>query len=200
MIKINILKDFTGGSSEDLIQIEEQENIKINLVKRILVVALGPMALFGHELYRIPILEEQLKVLEADLAQDRAFNQKRAPIRAEIEKWKKDQSRLDKQIEFLRRIEQERHVSRDIILQIQKIIPDQVWIKSITSETKMLSIEGEGVDQADILEFNRRLENLSFLRDVTLPAVNPIPAGSSGVPTYSYEFKAEIDSVGAKDK
>ncbi len=200
MIKINILKDFSGGSSEDLIQIEEQENIKINLVKRILVVGLGPMALFGHELYRIPILEEQLKVLEADLAQDRAFNQKRAPIRAEIEKWKKDQSRLDKQIEFLRRIEQERHVSRDIILQIQKIIPDQVWIKSITAETKMLSIEGEGVDQADILEFNRRLENLSFLRDVTLPAVNPIPAGSSGVPTYSYEFKAEIDSVGAKDK
>ena len=127
MIKINILKDFTGGSSEDLIQIEEQDNIKINLTKRLLVVALGPMALFSYELYHIPILDEQLKILEADLAKDRAFNQKRAPIRAEIEKWKKDQSRLDKQIEFLRLIEQERHVSRDIILQIQKIIPDQVW-------------------------------------------------------------------------
>lgn len=200
MIKINILKDFTGGSSEDLIQIEEQENIKINLAKRLLVVALGPVALFGYELYRIPILEDQLKVLEADLSKDRAFNQKRAPIRAEIEKWKKDQSRLDKQIEFLRMIEQERHVSRDIILQIQKIIPDQVWIKSITAETKTLIIEGEGVDQADILEFNRRLENLSFLRDVTLPAVNPITAGSSGVTTYSYEFRAEIDSTGVKNK
>ena len=200
MIKINILKDFTGGSSEDLIQIEEQDNIKINLTKRLLVVALGPMALFSYELYHIPILDEQLKILEADLAKDRAFNQKRAPIRAEIEKWKKDQSRLDKQIEFLRLIEQERHVSRDIILQIQKIIPDQVWIKSIAAETKTLVIEGEGVDQADILEFNRRLENLSFLRDVTLPAVNPITAGSSGVTTYSYEFKAEIDSSGAKNK
>ena len=200
MIKINILKNFTGGSSEDLIQIEEQDNIKINLTKRLLVVALGPMALFSYELYHIPILDEQLKTLEADLAKDRAFNQKRAPIRAEIEKWKKDQSRLDKQIEFLRLIEQERHVSRDIILQIQKIIPDQVWIKSIAAETKTLVIEGEGVDQADILEFNRRLENLSFLRDVTLPAVNPITAGSSGVTTYSYEFKAEIDSSGAKNK
>lgn len=200
MIKINILKNFTGGSSEDLIQIEEQDNIKINLTKRLLVVALGPMALFSYELYHIPILDEQLKILEADLAKDRAFNQKRAPIRAEIEKWKKDQSRLDKQIEFLRLIEQERHVSRDIILQIQKIIPDQVWIKSIAAETKTLVIEGEGVDQADILEFNRRLENLSFLRDVTLPAVNPITAGSSGVTTYSYEFKAEIDSSGAKNK
>lgn len=200
MIKINILKDFTGGSSEDLIQIEEQENIKINITKRLIVIALGPIALFGYELYRIPILQEQLKALEDDLAKDRAFNQKRAPIRLEIEKWKKDQTRFDKQIEFLRMIEQERHVSRDIILQIQKIIPDQVWIKNITAENKTLSIEGEGVDQADILEFNRRLENLSFLRDVTLPAVNPIPAGASGVTTYSYEFKAEIDSTGVKPK
>ncbi len=200
MIRINILKDFTGGSSEDLIQIEEQENIKINLAKRFLVVLLGPIGLFGYELYRIPIIEEELKVLEIDLAKDRAFNQKRAPIRAEIEKWKRDQLRLDKQIEFLRLIEQERHVSRDIILQIQKIIPDQVWVKLIQTETKTLLIEGEGVDQTDILEFNRRLENLSFLRDVKLPAVNPIMAGSSGVTTYSYEFRADIDSSGVKTK
>lgn len=200
MIKINILKDFTGGSSEDLIQIEEQENIKINLAKRFLVVLLGPVALFGYELYHIPIIEEELKFLELDLAKDRSFNQKRAPIRAEIEKWKRDQLRLDKQIEFLRLIEQERHISRDIILQIQKIIPDQVWIKLIKAESKTLVIEGEGVDQADILEFNRRLENLSFLRDVKLPAVNPISAGSSGVTTYSYEFKADIESSGVKKK
>ena len=108
--------------------------------------------------------------------------------------------RLDKQIDFLRLIEQERHVSRDIILQIQKIIPDQVWIKLISAETKSLVIEGEGVDQADILEFNRRLENLSFLRDVTLPAVTPIVAGPSGQVTYAYKFEAEIDSSGVKTK
>jgi Tfp pilus assembly protein PilN len=198
MIKINILKDFTGGSSEDLVQIEEQENIKINLIKRIFVIALGPLALFGYESYNIPILEQNLANLEADLAKDRSFNEKKQALTAEIAKWKKNQVRLDKQIEFLRLIEDERHVSRDIILQLQKIIPDQVWIKSINTENKNLTIEGEGVDQADILEFNRRLESLSFLRDVTLPAVNPMPAGSSGIVTYNYKFKAEIDNTRGK--
>lgn len=198
MIKINILRDFTGGSSEDLVQIEEQENIKINMVKRLFVIALGPMALIGYEIYNIPILEQNLQSLESDLAKDRSFNQKKQALTAEIAKWKNDQVRLDKQIEFLRLIEDERHVSRDIILEIQKIIPDQVWIKSISSENKNLIIEGEGIEQADILEFNKRLEMLSFLRDVTLPSVNPIPAGVSGVVTYNYTFKAEIDNTRGK--
>lgn len=198
MIRINILRDFTGGSSEDLVQLEEQENIKINMVKRLFVIAIGPLALLGYELYNIPILEQNLSSLEGDLAKDRSFNQKKQALTAEIAKWKKDQVRLDKQIEFLRLIEDERHVSRDIILELQKIIPVQVWIKSISAENKILTIEGEGVDQSDILEFNKRLETLSFLRDVTLPGVNPMPPGSSGIVTYSYVFKAEIDNTRGK--
>lgn len=194
MIKINLLKNFSGGASEDLIFIEEQENAQTNAGKRLVLMAVGPIALFAYEFQNIPNLQDRLQILQADLQSVQSFNQKKGPLSAEIEKWKKDQKRLDEQIEFLRLIEEERHLTRDVLIKLQEIIPDQVWITSISIQEFGLKIVGEGVDQADILEFNKRLENLSFLREVTLPSVNPVPAGSSGITTYGFEFSAEVVS------
>ena len=194
MIKINLLKNFSGGASEDLIFIEEQENAQSNAGKRLVLMAVGPIALFAYEFQNIPSLQDRLQILQTDLQAVQSFNQKKGPLSAEIEKWKKDQKRLDEQIEFLRLIEEERHLTRDVLIKLQEIIPDQVWITAISIQNLSLKLVGEGVDQADILEFNKRLENLSFLREVTLPSVNPVPAGTSGITTYGFEFSAEVVS------
>lgn len=195
MIKINLLKNFSGGTSEDLIYIEEQENAQANAGKRLLLMAVGPIALYAYEFQNLPNLQERLQGLQSELESVQSFNQKKGPLSAEIEKWKKDQERLDKQIQFLRLIEEERHLTRDVLLKLQEIIPDQVWISSISIQDMSLKLSGEGVDQADILEFNKRLENLAFLREVTIPAVNPITSTSSGITTYGFDLSAEILNV-----
>lgn len=136
MIKINLLKNFSGGSSEDLVYIEEQENAQGNAVKRLLLIAIGPVSLFMYELQNLPALQVQEQNLQTELQAIQSFNQKKGPLSAEIDKWKKDQIRLDKQIEFLRLIEEERHMTRDVLLKLQEIIPDQVWITAISIQNQ----------------------------------------------------------------
>jgi Tfp pilus assembly protein PilN len=171
VIKVNLLKNYGAASSEILLQLEEQKSTNRTFAKNMVVMTLGALGLFIYENYNIPQLTDQQTALQAQLSELENFNQKKEALKLEIEKYENDRIRLNRQTEFLQRIQRERNLTVDLMSKIKEVIPSSVWILSIGVNDKKIEIKGEAEADRDINEFNNRLSTVPFLKDVIVLSI-----------------------------
>lgn len=183
MIKINLLSSYSAADSEVLLEIELQNRIKSEFLKRIIVFALGPLALYAYEMYNIPLLEDTRNQVQVQLSQLIEFNQKKDAIAKEIEKYEEDKKRLNTQTIFLERISKERLYPVEFMTKLKAFIPSGVWLDSIDSRGKEIEMRGEGESEIAINQFESSLKNIEAIKNVRLIdsslKANPIKEGLS---------------------
>ncbi len=191
MIKINLLKSFGANSTEFLQQIDEQKNAQNIFVKKILVVTLGVVALFSYEQYLIPKLTGERNALQAQYSELIAFNQKREALKVEIEKYEKDRIRLNRQTEFLQKIQRERILSVNLLKKITELIPQGVWLTTVKVDGLQIEIKGEADSEKEINDFNVKLAAVDFLKDVIVLSIDLKPPDAIvQVPVKIFSMKA----------
>lgn len=193
MIKINLLNSFGTNSSEVLSQIDEQKSVQIAFIKNFFISIIGILVLFGFEQYNIPNLNRQKIELTAEQAQLVAFNQQKEGLKREIEKYDKDRIRLNRQTDFLQKIQKERVVSVALFEKVQELLPKSVWLASLKVQGGQVEIKGESESEKEINEFNIQLSRLSFLKEVIVISIDLKPASASlQLPVKSFTMKAMI--------
>lgn len=193
MIRINFLNSFGTNSSEVLQQIDEQKSVQVAFIKNFIISILGVLGLVIYEQYNIPNLFKEKTELQAQYAELLAFNQQKEALKVEIEKYDKDQARLNRQTDFLQKIQKERIVSVVFLKKIQELLPKSVWLTGLKVQGSEVEIKGEAESEREINEFNIKLSGVSFLKEVIVISIDLKPTDSNmQVQLKTFSMKAFI--------
>jgi type IV pilus assembly protein PilN len=200
MIKINLLKTSSTLSSKkkqtaddfaaEFAFNESSESIKPSgsPVIKILMLLIGPAALFIYEQQHLPVLQAQLNDKQHYLSELKAYNSKQEGAVKEIDMFKKNKEKLQSQIRSIEALSMNRLLFVKSLETLQVGIPEKAWLTKITDITKFkdertslnepnkttqlpnykLQVEGIAVSEAEISSFIDSLtRNIHFL-DVSL--------------------------------
>lgn len=203
MIKINFLTSFKeyavsqGVQGVSYVDEDERKQILIEVAKRLLIIAIGPVGLYVYEAQTIPVLKEKLDTAAHELDKAKAFNDSKQGLSEEIKKFEDEQARFNAQMDFINKIQADKVNEYKLFRLLQESTPKSVWINRLSFLNNTLEISGESVDQADIGKFTQVLSSTDFL-------TTPIPLGQSvkpdynktGVATIVFQLKMSINSAG----
>lgn len=173
MIKINLAKPLKIGASTGAMNSMGVENVDVQDVQKqggfkLLFVLLFPVAIYIYESQAVPELKRSLMDKQKKLNMLTEKNEKAKTAVEETKKFSEDQERLQKQIQTLDGLRKERMREVKILDNIQKDIPEKVWINAIKFEDKRLLISGLAVSDPDLTNFMENMSRSVFLRDVNL--------------------------------
>lgn len=193
MIKINLLKSYNLADSDVLKEMEELKHVKVEMMKRVFVVLLGPMALYAYEYSNIPDLAAQRTAAQTQLTQLTEFNQKKEAMAKEIVKYEEDKKRINRQTRFLERVSKERLYPVELLNKVAEIIPRGVWLNSLNVLGKRIELLGEAQIESVVSEFEAKLANIAFLKNVKLLAVDSRPSSlKDDQPIRTFTINAEF--------
>lgn len=177
MIRVNLAKSvpiMASGTSA----IEGAETIDLGSaggtdiqrqgVLRFLILLIVPLALYGYEFQNIPELNARLNSKQAVLNSLVAKNEQAKGAVDEITKFKEDQARLQKQIDTLEGLQKERLREVKILDNLQKDIPEKVWLTRMEFLDVNLRISGAATADIEVSTFMDNLGRSVFLKDVSL--------------------------------
>ncbi|MGZ5278467.1 MAG: PilN domain-containing protein [Pseudobdellovibrionaceae bacterium] len=174
MIRVNLVKvlpivnpatgtiDITEGIDLAATDIQRQGVI------RLLILLIFPLALFGYEFQNLPDLRSKLASKTAVVNSLTEKNNRAKGAVDEIAKFKEDQSRLQKQIDTLEGLQKERLREVKILDNLQKDIPEKVWLTRMEFADTNLRVSGAATADLEISTFMDNLGRSVFLRDVSL--------------------------------
>ncbi len=174
MIKVNLVKvipivnpstgviDSTEGIDLAATDIQRQGVI------RLAVLAIVPLLLYCYELQNIPDLKSRLNSKKAVLTSLTEKNERAKGAVEEIGKFKEDQARLQKQIDTLEGLQKERLREVKILDNLQKDIPEKVWLTRMEFQDTTLKISGAATADLEVSTFMDNMSHSVFLRDVSL--------------------------------
>ncbi len=173
MIRVNLAKTIPIGAGPGALEASEgieigTSDIQRQGVTRLLIMAIFPLALWGYEFQSLPELRNKLNSKNAVLKSLQAKNDKAKGAVEEITKFKEDQARLQKQIDTLEGLQKERKREVKILDNLQKDIPEKVWLTQVEFLDSSLRIMGAATADSEISNFMENLQKSVFLRDVKL--------------------------------
>ena len=173
MIKINLAKPLKIGASTGAMNSMGVENVDVQDVQKqggfkLLFVLLFPVAIYIYESQAVPELKRSLMDKQKKLNMLTEKNEKAKTAVEETKKFSEDQERLQKQIQTLDGLRKERMREVKILDNIQKDIPEKVWVNAIKFDDKRLLISGLAVSDPDLTTFMENMSRSVFLRDVNL--------------------------------
>lgn len=172
MIRINLAKSVPMVATAGLEALEgintDAQDIQKQGGMRLLVILIVPLALYAYEFQNIPTLRSKLNsknALHASLVQK---NEQAKGAVEEIKKFKEDQARLQKQIDTIEGLQRERLLEVKILDNLQKDIPEKVWLDKIEFKNQDMMISGYAVSAQDLTAFYENLSKSVFLQEVRL--------------------------------
>lgn len=200
MIRINLLKYYaTMDSGEGFFgEEDEKKQIYIDFLKRLVVILIGPLGFFFYENAQIPEYKNQILQLTAKIADLKQFNDKKKGLAEEIKKYEEDQNKLNAQMNFMRKVSNEKINELKLFIYLQSHIPESVWINKLELKGTELSLNAESDVPAEITKFLDQLSGAPFLSGVA-PLNQETKADSigPGVTTTTFNVKANFTSGAA---
>ena len=194
MIKINLLKTFIqSGSSDSFAADEDKKQLNIDFAKRLVVILIGPLALFGYECSQIPEFKNQIVQTQAHLADLKQFNDRKKGLAEEIKKFEEDQAKLNAQMNFMKKVTNEKINELKLFLYLQENIPESVWINKLEVKGTELTLNAESDVASDISRFLEKLGGASFLVGVS-PTNQETKVNSlgTGITTTTFNVRANF--------
>lgn len=205
MIKINFLTSFKdyaksaglGGISE--YDDDEKQKIIIDFMKRLLVVAIGPVGLWIYESQTIPVMMDNLKAAESKYTEMKQFNDSKQGLTDEIKKFEDTQARFSAQMDFINKITRDKVNEYKLFQHLKDSTPESVWINSLSLQNNSLTMSAESANAKDIETFIQRLSNTDFITDL-VPVSQRTQADflGSGIDTILFDVKAKLTSSTAQ--
>ena len=195
MIRINLLKFYAAMDSDDNAFSEDGETKQINIEfgKRIFVVLIGPLALFLYENSQIPAFKNKIAQMSVKLTDLKQFNDKKKGLAEEIKKFEQDQIKLNAQMNFMKKISNEKINELKLFLYIQDKIPANVWLNKLELKGNELTLSAESDVPAEIANFLDILASSPFLVSVSpLNQETKSDTLGPGVTTTTFNVKANF--------
>lgn len=197
MIKINLVK--AGGVQSQAMAgfgpsaTDSQKQGLLKLGGMLLV----PLLLFGFEAYHIPDLQSDLSSKQKLLASLTLKNDAAKGAVDEIKKFKDDQSKLQKQIDTLEGLRRERLKEVKVMDNLQKDIPEKVWLTKIDFQEAKIVISGLATADTELTSFMENLSASVFLHDVNLLRSSEQPSESGVLKKFDISCAVDLQSPGA---
>lgn len=172
MIRVNLAKSVpmtptSGVESLEGIEADIKDIQRQGLIRLAIILTL-PILLWAYESQNIPALRARLNGKSTVLQQLQAKNEQAKGAVEEITRFKADQARLQKQIDTLEGLQRERLLEVKILDNLQKDIPEKVWLERIEFKDFNLFINGLAVTGQDLTTFYESLSRSVFLEEVQL--------------------------------
>lgn len=183
-----------GSFAED----DEKKKIYIDFLKRFIVILIGPLGFYFYENAQIPEYKNQIVQLTAKIADLKQFNDKKKGLAEEIKKYEEDQTKLNAQMNFMRKVSNEKINELKLFLYLQSHIPESVWINKIELKGTDLTLNAESDVPAEITKFLDQLSSAPFLSGVS-PLNQETKADSvgPGVTTTTFNVRANFTAGAA---
>lgn len=199
MIRINLAnaKKITAmapgaASPAEMAMSSDNSEIQRQGLIRLVIIALFPLVLYAYEMQNIPQLNATLQSKRQLLQALVEKNNKAKQAVEEIKKFKEDQARLQKQIDTLEGLRKDRLREVKILDNLQKDLPQRMWISRIAYTGAKMTISGQTIGDAELSTFMDSLSASVFFRQVNLIRSSDSPQ-SAGVQTKNFEVSCEID-------
>lgn len=155
---------FDGGDLGDL----NDGEVKKQGIIRLLMIFIGPIALFYYQQSSLPALLQEQNGRQAQLTELQEFNTKAARSVEEIKKFKEDEQRIQARISFLDGISKNRTRDIKVLELIQQIIPEKAWLTKLEMRSGTLRIQGLALSDFEVSSFMEGLSKSIFFLDVNL--------------------------------
>ena len=110
---------------------------------------------------------------------------------AETKKFKEDQEKLQKQIDTLEGLRKERLREVKVMDNLQKDIPEKVWLTKVDFQETKLVISGLAIADSELTTFMENLSGSVFLHDVALLRSSEQP--SEGGVLKKFDISCALD-------
>lgn len=172
MIRINLAKSVPMTASNPIESMEMGEfgsgDIQKEGAFRLLVILLLPLALYFYETQNLPELSSTLASKNQLLQSLTEKNTRAQGAVEEIKKFKEDQAKLQRQIDTLESLQKERLREVKILDNLQKDIPEKVWLNRLEFQDQRLLITGLTTNDTELTVFMENLSKSVFLKEVNL--------------------------------
>lgn len=195
MIRINLLKFYAAMDSDNSAFGEEDEkkHIYIEFSKRLLVLLIGPLGLFFYESSQIPAYKNKISQMNIKLTDLKQFNDKKKGLAEEIKKYEQDQIKLNAQMNFMKKVSNEKINELKLFLYLQEKIPASVWLNKLELKGSELTLNAESDISGEIAHFLDILGTAPFLAGVSpLNQETKIDSIGPGVTTTTFNVKANF--------
>lgn len=173
MIRINLLPVRAAQKKEKL-----RSQIVIALCCLILVV-FGCVAAYMHISMRLDDERAQIAQKQQKIAQlKRQIGQ--------VGRFKKLQQELRGKLEVLDKLKQGRTGPAQYLDELNRIIPDKLWLDSFSESSGKIVIEGTALNEKVVAEFMRNLNDSNFFADINL--VQTVQKVSSGMKLQKFQL------------
>ncbi len=203
MIKINLAKSdkkksagvafsgSVGSGGGDSFQ-GDVDSQKVG-ARNLLIVFAFPAALYLYEMQLIPELQATLGARKQQLQSLTEKNEKAKGAVEETKKFKEDQSKLQKQIGTLENLRRERLKEVKVMDNLQKDIPEKVWLTRIDFQEQKLNLSGLATADIELTSFMENLQRSVFLREVNLVRSSEQPSESGVLKKFDISCAVELD-------
>jgi type IV pilus assembly protein PilN len=202
MIKINLVSNAasmpaaspfasaTPGAKDLFLAPEESRK---EAFKRLVLLAVGPIALYIYQAQNLPAKEAALNSKNAVLAELQAYNAKSANSVAEIKKFKEDEALIEARISALEKVSKDRLKEIRIMELLQTVIPEKAWLTKVQIGASKLLIEGMALSDFEVSSFLESLTKSVFLVNVDL--VNSAEVNQDGFTLKRFEISCALEKA-----
>ncbi|AFY00528.1 PilN domain-containing protein [Bdellovibrio bacteriovorus] len=199
MIKINLASQAAssgGGSIGASLGISSDsfmgaDEIRKEALKRIVLLLMGPLALYIYENQNVPGKVAELNSKNQILAELQTYNAKAADSVAEIKKFKEDEALMEARISALEKISKDRQREIRVLDLLQTVIPEKAWLTRIQVNPTRVNIQGLALSDFEVSQFLEALTKSVFLMDVNL--VSSSETVTDGVSLKKFEISCLLE-------
>ncbi len=171
MIKVNLLKSDNKAAARPKGEAIEGELVLVSrddAYKRLLLVLVFPLLLFGYEKMTIPSKQAEAAELSTMLSQLQEHNSKFENSYKEIQKFREDKQKLETKIGIIDSLSKDRLKDVKALDAIQSSVPEKAWLNSLDMIGNKMQLVGLAMSDADISLFMDNLSKSVYFKDVNL--------------------------------
>ncbi len=120
------------------------------------------------------------------------------PQQAQVENFKKKSSSLKKKLNVIDGLEKARTGPVRLFDELAMLIPDRLWLNTMSSKGKTISLNGESIDTGVVADFLRSLNESDFFENVDLKHTKSGKA-MGGVNLVVFTIVADFKNPDAKE-
>ena len=135
--------------------------------------------------------EEEVIALEEELELKKNESVRYESILGEVKVLEGEKQVLVAQLGVIEKLERGRRGPVYVLDEMATIIPKRVWLDSFAEVNGVLTIEGYGIENADISEFMKALDKSKFFSMVTLNFTKAME--EDGVSIYQFKIQCMVD-------
>jgi type IV pilus assembly protein PilN len=118
-------------------------------------------------------------------------------VLGEVAQFKKKQAEYQEKLDVLAELKRKKNGPIHLLDELNKALPDKLWLESFQEEQGQIKLHGVGVNQKTVANFITVLESSDYYRDVDLKVTKQIK--EAGVKLQSFEIDCKEEAPADND-